>query len=179
MKGFFQRLCIISQVVFILIIPMLIGCDRVYDKANEFINHGTNLGFKICVDQNEEVGLEKDVVRNLCLKKHQKLINPKIDGGASYNCKYGICEFKVWLKNNSDNVVITSLKLDIKHKDNKDKNGNIIAETILIDNLWIEPNSSDAFSSYELKFQPKPDRIENSMFSWNITQVKGLKIRLK
>jgi hypothetical protein len=167
--------------VFLLL--QLSGCEQSVGSILHFFEQGTNVGLQRCLHKNMNQGLSEETVKRVCIAKHEKTILPKIEGKAEYHAiDDETMTFEAWLRNESNNFVVTGVTLSITHEDNVGKDGKRIAEVVQLRNLWIEPGSTLVNLVSDLKFHPKKDRLkagEKFLYTWEITRTKGLSIQLQ
>jgi hypothetical protein len=161
---------------------VICGCGNISESYNDYKYKGSNVGYTLCIEKNKNKGISDQVVEVICRKKHIQSINPTYSAGGSYTTEYGFSLFKGWLKNKSDNKIITSFTITIKHEDNKDNSGKPIEERQEIDGLWVEPLQVSGFSSLPLNYTPSIDRrmIDGKpLYSWSISEMKGINVNLE
>jgi hypothetical protein len=173
-----------KSIVFALSL-LLSGCD-VTKMWEDFYYHGTNIGFKACLESNKNSEISEDVIRKLCIDKHQKPVYVFKDGTAGYQKSAYVKSneynyFSGHIENKSKNIIITSFEVISTHKDNKDETGNVKNEIWRQDYVWVEPEKAYTFEFWNLQFRPEKIRGEDEkpLFTWNFGEINGLEIRLK
>ena len=63
--------------------------------------------------------------------------------------------FSGWIENKSDDMIITSFAVEVKHEDNKDSSGRPIIETLQIEDVWIEPGRNTISKNLVCNLNPK------------------------
>ena len=166
----------------ILLLSSVSGCEWITEFAEKRANLGSNLGFDQCVRNNSDVGLSVLKVRELCIKQHEKRITVKVKGRAGYNCPYFQCAFSGDLTNEAADKIVTSIKIYIRHEDNKDDEGRPKLDIAHADNLWIEPGALEAVYFTGFTFQPAKDRLregDDALYTWGIQETRGIEVKLK
>ena len=152
---------------------------------------GTNIGVMNCVKENtpDETGIGKNKIKQLCVKKHEKLLKPSPPTAMTgrYSFTFGFIYFEVELENKSKDFVITRFDVVVKHVDNKDEKGKQITEIIKFNNIWILPGEKKNLVGSELKFLPNTDRFNSVekdeetkwLFTFGVNSYKGVKVVLR
>src|SRR5262249_22318028 len=130
-----HRLWITLAAPFLVVVIVSLILYGLHDNATNM--HGTNIDYYQCINKNKGVGLDDETLRKQCLSKYQKWDRIPIDGKAGYE-RYGkLTTFSGHVKNFSIDLIVTSLVISVTHKKNVDSTGNLIAEELQTDNLWI------------------------------------------
>jgi hypothetical protein len=215
--------CAVKLLTFGSFFILFVACDKLSDVIEDRLYHGTNIGYKRCVDKNRTEGLSEHALESLCKEHHESARNVPIDGKAGYyfyrdknpfdvfdeltenqvsgakgnpqrpktaeeylkkfekidKAKVVWCEFNGDFTNKSKEFIITSFEVAIKHQDNRDPQDTPIEEKHKIRDLWIEPGMFQHFSITILKYIPKENRTDKGLFTWAISDIRGLKVKLK
>jgi|ERR1700730_5999985 hypothetical protein len=155
------------------IAPLLGACDAEM-ILEEWWFKGTTKGVSLCKARGTDQGVSNNTIQEVCVKKHQKLIHPSVDGTAGFAKDIGVAYFRGSLENKSTDYVITSYTISVTHKSAPDKT------TIkAFEHRWVEPHESNYFyiENNDLKFKPeKPEDFENDSLDWSIPTILGVQI---
>ncbi len=147
--------------------------------CNNLITEHTVKAVQKCIDANKTDLISSEIIRAACISKHQTVITAETEGRAGYKYSFETMSFSGTIRNKSQNKVITSISVNIRHKDMPSG----ASENKRFDDIWIPPNEEFYLMIYQndLKFQPSKDKIGkgadgNFEYDWSISALRGLVI---
>lgn len=123
-------------------------------------------------------------------KKDKK--SKKKDDFLSFLDDFYNCEFAGKITNKEKDKIITGFNITIAHKDNKDNSGNQILEEHMFNDVYIQPgndyefticnvkiNKYDSECKMNLKYTPDEEKLSSDNYTWSISKVSGLNVKIK
>jgi hypothetical protein len=112
------------------------GCD--YPNLAEYVYAGTQLAVAACIKRNASSLVDETVIKEHCIKKHQKHIDPKmLVGTLTPTMREYALDLEANIKNKSTDQVITGIVITVTIP--REGSPNLVL-TGVVSGLWIYPD---------------------------------------
>ena len=174
-----RNLCLLASAPLFAVI--LIGCDE--NGVTEYWYSGTQLAVEACIKRNASELVGAEVIKTMCIRKHQKKVSPQIVGGRltpEVSNLNGL-SLTALLENKSSNEIIAGIVITVTMT--REDSCNLVF-TGSLDGLWIQPNSSGRGyvrppDSEAVWAQARDLMKAGAKLSWTISEATAVGFKLK